>query len=202
MIYPNLGSRQGEATSWIVNARTAKGAPVLKLDRDCDGQVKPEDPALVLRTGEGKNDWRPVANLAELKTALASKDAGSQLGLWTDKRSFLVFPKDGKVQGKEVQPLADLWNANRFSHVEADSVKRYGGAAEYTGYFYVKTDAANVKVDSAETPAGPVPTLVEPNITNKVNVDHVTLFVQDGSNWVPMSQKRYTYEPNKEVVIS
>lgn len=217
MIDLGLNVQRNIRTSFLVNARTAQGESVLKLDRDCDGQVDRRDPVLVMRDNTEEANWRPVKNVGELgkflETTVAS-ERGQKLGLWYDRRQWVVGKPNGKIENREVaaiggpperpedwtlrggkRPVAhaeDLWNTDKFfgmaekNHPEHD-------APQYTAYYYTRVDPAKVHLGTAETPAGPVTTWNEPQVGSRTHVEEVTSYAQDGPHWVPMAVKEYDY---------
>jgi len=211
MINPRLNELQGYRTSYLVNAKTVSGDAVLKLDRDCDGQVAADEPVLVIRDSADSKDWRPLKNVADFKSFLEStpeKERGERLGYWRDRRSFLVRPADGKIQkrevttiggpareiptlrgGKSIPKYADtLWSTERFSHITTKDHNEYP-AVEFTAYHYTRIDPGQVRLGSAETPAGTVATFEEGQVINHTRVEQVTCFAADGHNFVPMGFK-------------
>jgi len=217
MINTRLNELQGYKTSYLVNAKTVTGEPVLKLDRDCDGQVAANEPVLVVRDSAKPDSWRPLKNVADLAAFLESTPAdkrGESLGYWRDKRSYLVRPADGKIQNREVTPIAGhdtgpkdyslrggkaipahadtLWSTEKFHHISTKDHAEYD-VPEFTAYHYTKIDPARVNIGTAETPAGTVATFNEPQVVSRTHVEQVTCFARDGSNWVPMSFKDTDY---------
>ena len=211
MINPRLNILQDYRQSYLVNARTASGEAVLKLDRDCDGQARPEDGVLVTRETR-QSDWRPVKNVAELDHILKStppKEKGHLLGLWRDQRNWLIQSPDGEVQSREVVTFAgpsrhegwtlrvgtprhrhsdDQWNTEKFHHMEEDLHYQYQ-VPESTGYYYTQVDPEQVKIGQIDTPAGPQAVFQEGRVISRCRVEQVTAFAQDGKNWVPMGFK-------------
>lgn len=210
MIDTRLNAIVGQRTSFVVNARTSTGEPVLKLDRDCDGQVATHEPALVLQDGES---WRPVRDVGELKQFLETtrgRERGLKLGLWRDARSWCFFAPDGKVQEKEVTPMSGhpradgdwtlrggtpsiphaetVWSAEQF-HSIAEEPHEQIPATEYTAFYYTKVDPDCVSLGSAETPAGPVTSFREGLRVSRTHVEQVTAFGRDGAHWVPLGFK-------------
>lgn len=217
MIDLNLNVLQGYRTSYIVNAKTAKGESVLKLDRDQDGQVPADEAVLVTRESSQSQEWKPVKDVAELKSFLEktpSKERGQNLGLWRDRRWLGIGKRDGVVQSKEVwamagqrqdqsqwtlrggipaQPHADtVWSQEHFHHMDQDKQPEYK-VPESTAYYYTKIDPARVEVGTQDTPAGPVATFKEGQVVTHTHVEKVTCFAQDGGNWVPMGFKDSDY---------
>ncbi|MFN8606472.1 MAG: hypothetical protein U0931_03005 [Vulcanimicrobiota bacterium] len=211
MINPRLNELTGYRTSYLVNAKTVTGEAVLKLDRDCDGQVAAHEPVLVVRDSVDSKDWRPLKNVGDLKSFLETtpeKERGLRLGYWRDRRSFLIMPADGKIQNREVTTIGGptkeiptlrggkglpkyaetLWNTERFSHITSKDHYEYK-VPEYTAYHYVQVDPGQVRVGSQETPAGTVATLEEGQVISHTHVEQVTAFARDGNNWVPMAFK-------------
>lgn len=210
MIDTRLNALVGHRTSFVVNAKTVTGESVLKLDRDCDGQVSTAEPVLVLKEGE---TWRPVRNVGELGEFLETtrgKERGLNLGLWRDARSWLVFAADGKIQDREVTPMSGhprgpqdwtlrggapriphaetVWSTEHF-HSMAQQEHEQIPATEYTAYYYTKIDPSCVSLGSAETPAGPVTTLKEGQVVSRTHVEQVTAYARDGAAIVPMAFK-------------
>ena len=216
MIDPRLNVLQGYKTSYIVNAKTVSGDSVLKLDRDRDGQVAAQEPALVMKDSSQPEGWRPVKSVAELSQfleATPAKQRATDLGLWRDARRFLVVPADGRLQKSEVTPMGghpvdktwslrggtakiphaeSVWSAEKFHSISETMHDDYD-VPEYTSYHYVKTDPARVHVATEETPAGTVSTFNESQVITHTHVEQVTCFARDGQHWVPMGFKDTDY---------
>lgn len=211
MINTRLNELQGYKTSYLVNAKTVSGEPVLKLDRDCDGQVGPHEPVLVIRDSKESDEWRPVKNVDDLKKFLEAtpdKERGACLGYWRDRRNFVFKAADGKIQKREVTTIGGppkelptlrggkklpkyaetLWNTEKFHNITTKDHYEYD-AVEYTAYHYTKVDPARVQIGTAETPAGTVATFEEPQVVSRTHVEQVTCFAKDGNNFVPMAFK-------------
>ncbi|MBN9417265.1 MAG: hypothetical protein J0I12_17600 [Candidatus Eremiobacteraeota bacterium] len=216
MINTRLNELQGYKTSYLVNAKTVSGEPVLKLDRDCDGQVGAHEPVLVIRDSRESDQWRPVKNVDDLKKFLEAtpdKERGVCLGYWRDRRNFLFKAADGKIQsrevttiggppkelptlrgGKKVPPHAEtLWNTEKFHSISTKEHYEHEGAIEYTAYHYTKVDPARLQIGTAETPAGTVATFEEPQVVSRTHVEQVTCFAKDGNHFVPMAFKDTDY---------
>lgn len=213
MINPRLNELQGYRTSYLVNAKTVTGEAVIKLDRDCDGQVSVDQPVLVVRDSAQAEGWRPLKNVSELSQFLETtkgKQRGQDLGLWRDKGRFFVTSADGKIQSREVTPMAGkpsgpsdwtlrggqpriphadtVWSAEKFHHISEQLHDEYN-VPEFTAYHYTKIDPDRVNVGITETPAGPVATFNEGQVVSRTHVEQVTCFARDGQNWVPMGFK-------------
>lgn len=216
MINTRLNELQGFKASYLVNAKTVTGDPVLKLDRDCDGQVAAHEPVLVVRDSSKSESWRPLKNVDDLKKfleATPAKERGECLGYWRDKRSYVFKAADGKIQNREVTTIGGppkemptlrggnklpkfaetLWNTEKFHNISTKDHYEHEGAVEYTAYHYTKVDPARIQIGSAETPAGTVATFEEPQVVSRTHVEQVTCFARDGNNWVPMSFKDTDY---------
>jgi hypothetical protein len=213
MINTRLNELQGYRTSYLVNAKTVAGEAVIKLDRDCDGQVARDEAVLVLRDSAQPESWRPLKSVAELSQFLETtpeKLRGQNLGLWRDKGRFFLASADGKIQNREVTPIAGppsssadwtlrggkprvahaetLWSTEKFHHMSEQMHDEYD-VPEFTAYHYTKIDPARVNVASLETPAGTVATFNEGLVVSRTHVEQVTCFARDGQNWVPMGFK-------------
>ena len=196
MIYPCLGHIQGNRTSYLVQAQTVKGQSVIKLDGDCDGRVDHKDEVLVLRDrADEKADWRPVESTEELQAFLeanpSAQDRGDKLGLWRDKRSWLIFPRDGQIQRNEVTPMSVRWNTEKFHHYEEVPHPK-ARLNEYEGYFYVKPQGDKVFLETR----GSVVCFQEPLANSRVRIDHVTHVGRDGVNDIPLATKSYEFKPD------
>ena len=215
MINTRLNELQGYKTSYLVNAKTVSGEPVLKLDRDCDGQVAAHEPVLVVREDSKSDAWRPLKSVDDLKKfleATPAKERGQCLGYWRDRRSYLIKAADGKIQNHEVTTIGGpakeiptlrggkklpkhaetLWNTEKFQESRAKDPPKQD-AVEHAAYPYHKVDRGRVQSGSAETPAGTVATFEEPQVVSRTHVEQVTCFARDGNNWVPMAFKDTDY---------
>jgi hypothetical protein len=85
--------------------------------------------ALVLRA-DAKSAWRSLASLAELRDFLESgEDRGLLLGVWVDKAKWGLFgAPDGKIQEKEVDTLAERWQALKLDELVQFEDKGYRSA--------------------------------------------------------------------------
>lgn len=217
MIDTRINALLDHRTSFVVNAKTVAGEAVLKLDRDCDGQVAADEPVLVRRESASADTWKPVKNVGELAQWLETtppRERSHTLGLWRDKRSFLVFAADGKVQNREVTPMAGepkaqhqwtlrggkpripyadtVWTAEKFHHMDTQDHPQYK-VPEFTAYYYTKIDPSCLKLATVDTPAGPVTAFQEGQVVSRTRVEQVTAFARDGQNWVPMSFKDHDF---------
>lgn len=215
MIDTRMNALLDYRTSYLVNAKTCSGEAILKLDRDCDGQVPQDAPALVRRVDEG--GWAPIKSVQELATLLESTPAaqrGEQLGLWRDARNWFVLPADGKVQDHEVISLAgqkpsaeqwtlrggmpktphadEVWAAENFHSVAEENHREYN-VPEWTAYYYTHIDPSKVFLGTVETPAGTVSTLKEGQVVCRTRVEQVTAYARDGQNWVPMGFRDFEF---------
>jgi hypothetical protein len=200
MIYPELGKLQNTRSCNLLHAKTRKGEDVIKLGPDKEGKLVKEnkDQVLVVREDiDGKSAWRPVKNVSELQDLMTNTPVaqrGQKLGLWHDKRVFLVLPPDGQVQAKEVTPLSVRWGTERFHHYEAVNFPKTN-LPEYEGYFYAKPAADKVHIGQEETPQGTVYTFNEPLATTRLRVDQTMGHGSDGGRAIPLGFfKSYEYK--------
>jgi len=86
----------------------------------------PQDrsPALVWREN-AKSAWQPVLTLEELGQ-LMSSGSSACLGVWVDRPRWGLFgTADGKIQDKEVEPMANRWQSLRLDELTQFEDKGY-----------------------------------------------------------------------------
>lgn len=102
----------------------------------------PVDRVFVRREAE---EWQPIKSLKELSQAL-KREASDDVGLWQDRRRYVVFGPDGQIQDDEVTTLAQRWSESRL--VNCQSVEDPSGREVESAVHFGKIDFALVKTQS------------------------------------------------------
>ncbi len=168
--YLRVGQRAATSSSYLVASKTVKGEPVLRLDQDKDRSVSTKDPAVVVRKQDAAGEWKwtPVADPQETMTYFNSGDVskGDDVGLWTDKKSFLLLEADGVVQDQEVTTFKERWSEEK---LDSSNPRWNTEKNQEEGWFnhYSPVDASAVKVRAEERHNGTLTVLEEPGVITR-----------------------------------
>lgn len=150
-----VGQTASKAMTNLVVAPAANGEAVVKPCKP-DSFIPVSDHLALVHRPDAESDWQPVRSLAQFQEIVSNTPAeqrGHNLGLWTDRRSFLIVGKrDGIPQNREVQSFAERW-ANMQTTVTrplVDKGFRLGDTAEADVIeCQVGLEAAQVTIDPA-----------------------------------------------------
>lgn len=166
MFANHLGENLGVRNSYLIPSKTVLGNPTVKLDRDCDHTVGADDPALVIRTQseDGTWQWKPVKNVelvtSFLNTATA-QERRENLGLWQDKKSWMLGQPDGFVQDNEVTTMGSEWDKPELCGTEEHFSPKDNLVSAYRESF-TKVDGDRVKCEVRTGVTGTIAVLEEP----------------------------------------
>lgn len=183
-----IGSRIGDPvatrTSHLVQSKSVTGEPVVRLDRNCDDKDTRWDSALVTRVNQHA-DWKPVRNVAELETFLASAsedDKRNNLGQWKDKREWVFWSPDGQIQPREVKTM---WEVNLYDkarlHSRAEEPDPVHGGPLIDAAYYVRLDPGTAAVKDGK--------YEEQIVVSDSYITRTTEWAKDGPHWIPMGFK-------------
>lgn len=194
--YLLVGQRAATSSSYLVASKTVKGEPVLRLDQDKDRSVSPKDPAVVVRKQDAAGEWKwtPAADPQETMTYLNGSDSskGDDVGLWTDKKSYLFFAADGVVQDKEVTTFKERWSEEK---LDSSNTRWNTEKGQNDGWFnhYSTVDASAVKVRSEERHNGTLTVLEEPGVITRTRAEEVEIWARTGAGWIPYTTEKTDY---------
>jgi hypothetical protein len=196
MLASRVGQSAGFDTSYLLRSKTAKGDPILRVDREKDYATSENDQALVLRTEkDGQWDWQPVTDAKQLKEFLAKaapQDKRENLGLWTDSRSWLIGSRDGEVQAGEVVTMGQAAQNLQLVGSETHYNTQYQQNDSWSNH-YAGIDPSRLEVEMRSTPTGELAVFKEPKVVAKSTVEVTTLWGLYGSGWRPAETEIITY---------
>lgn len=187
--FQNLGKTADTRTSYLLKSKTVKGDPVIKVDSDKDYKVDDDAPALVVRKqgDDGQFSWKPVTDTKEFKELFnkaSIEDKREHFGLWTDARKWVIMPKDGIPQDKEVQTLGQHWDEHQFHSADKVYSKEYRQPMAWIDNYTQVVDSG-VKLSERESVTGNLTILEEPQKITKSEAQITTLWGLYGDGWRP-----------------